>query len=102
MAYMTKKQKRWRFVIPIIILLLFTVVLFYKLDFGKPYTVKLTLYNEDDKVYIVTSECVKTKLDHYANSGRESFAKLIGLKNDLRLVEVNDGCSPNELLAADD
>lgn len=98
MAYMTKKQRSRRFIIPSIILIGMSLLAAYKLDIGKPYMVKITVYDKSDKIYMITSDCIKNKLDNGANDGRKFIARLAGVDSRLKDVEAEYSCKTDNPL----
>lgn len=102
MAYMTKKQRRWRFVIPIIIIICLAFVVIHKLGITEPYTVKLTVYDQTDRVYVITSECVTTKLGQHKDKALKSAADLFGIDSDIKDIEIVSGCGDEGAVKQDD
>ena len=96
MAYVTKKQKRRQFIVPTLIFLLLALVLLYKLGMGKPYIVKLSVYKNSDKVYIITSDCIKQKLDKYANDSRDFVSEIAGVDKAKDQDEIHASCESGE------
>lgn len=96
MAYMTKKQKRRQFIVPTLIFFLLALVMLYKLGMGKPYIVKLSVYKDSDKVYIITSDCIKRKLDKHANDGRAFISEFAGVDRSKNQDEIINDCEAGD------
>lgn len=92
-------KSKWKWVIPLMIIIVFIILAYYKMNLTNKYTATVTLYNKVDNVHITTEECVTSSSKNAARI-RTAFIKntMSNSSTEVKDVAITKGCNQNPKL----
>lgn len=89
-------KSKWKWVIPLMVIITFAALAYYKMNLANDYTATATLYDKVNNVHIVTEECVTGASENAARI-RTTFIKnaVSNSSTEVKDVVIIKGCNQN-------